>query len=172
MPSALPIAVFTDGACERNPGPGGWAAVLRHGTREKELSGGFRRTTNNRMELLAVIEALGALKGTGHRVEVCSDSRYVTESVSKGWLRSWALKGFKKGTGTRENTDLWQRLLPLLQKHTVSFKWIRGHQGHEENERCDVLAVAARSQPNLPADVGFESSEAMKSPTETGWAFS
>ncbi len=114
------------------------------------------------MELLAVIEALTALKGTGHRVEVFSDSRYVTEAVSKGWLRTWALKRFRKGPGTRENADLWLRLLPLLQKHVVRFTWIRGHQGHVENERCDVLAVAARSRPHLPADTAFETAEALK----------
>ena len=150
------ITLYSDGACESNPGPGGWAVILRRGTRERRLSGGCRRTTNNRMELRAVIEGLKALKRPGLSVKVVSDSQYVTEAVAQGWLEKWAAKQFKKSGGLRENTDLWIELRKLLQLHRVTFEWIRGHAGHPENESCDVLAVKARSVADLPVDVGFE----------------
>ena len=135
------IHIYTDGACSGNPGPGGWAAVLRYGTTEKELCGGTEDTTNNRMELTAVIEALAALKEPCI-VELTSDSKYVIDSVTKGWVYGWQKKGWiKSDKKPALNVDLWERLLPLLAKHTVHFHWIKGHNGHPENERCDQLAV-------------------------------
>ena len=151
-----PVTLFSDGACENNPGRGGWAVVLRSGAREKTLAGGYRRTTNNRMELRAVIEGLRALKRPGLAVTVVSDSRYVTEAVSQGWLERWAARQFRKKEGVRENADLWMELRPLLRQHRVTMQWIRGHAGHLENETCDRLAVLARAAPDLPVDEGFE----------------
>ncbi len=136
------VQIFTDGACSGNPGRGGWGAVLRYGSTEKEMSGGEEETTNNRMELTAVIEALSALREPC-RVTLTSDSRYVTDAVTKGWLYGWQKKGWKKADGKPAlNVDLWQRLLPLLSRHEVTFVWVKGHAGHPENERCDRLAVA------------------------------
>jgi ribonuclease HI len=156
MHSEFDAIIYTDGACETNPGPGGWAALLTSGTRRKTLSGGYRRTTNNRMELRAVIEALRAIKGDRRRVKIVSDSRYVTEAVNQRWLDKWAAKGFRKGDGLRENSDLWVELRALLARHPVTFQWIKGHAEHPENEACDQLAVAARQAKELPADLGFE----------------
>jgi len=150
------VAVYTDGACEVNPGPGGWAALLIGGPHRRAISGGYRRTTNNRRELLAVIEGLRAVKGGPRRVQVLSDSKYVTEAVNQGWLAGWASKGFRKNKGTRENADLWIQLREVLGRHSVTFEWVKGHAEHPENEECDRLAVAARQRPDLPADTGFE----------------
>lgn len=137
------IEIFTDGACSGNPGPGGWGAVLRFGPHEKELCGGARATTNNRMELLAVISALKALKEPC-QVNLTTDSKYVADAISKGWLTSWQKKNWHlAGGGPVKNDDLWKQLLPLLEKHQVHFHWVKGHAGHPENERCDALAVAA-----------------------------
>ncbi len=163
MVASKPVFLFADGACENNPGRGGWAAFLRAGTHEKTLSGGYRHTTNNRMELRAVIEGLKALKQPNCAVTVVSDSQYVVRSVNAGWLDGWAVRQFKKQGGFRENSDLWIELRALLACHRVSFEWIRGHAGHPENEACDVLAVAARQQPDLPADAGFEDPAAVLS---------
>ncbi len=136
------VHIFTDGACSGNPGPGGWGAILRCGNYEKEFSGGERATTNNRMELMAVISALSAL-AEPCRVTLQSDSKYVIDSITKGWVYSWKKKGWRKGDGKPAlNVDLWERLLPLLERHKVDFVWIKGHAGHRENERCDRLAVA------------------------------
>ena len=136
------VEIFTDGACSGNPGPGGWGAILRYGAHEKELSGGEAMTTNNRMELTAVIAALSALKSPC-RVTVTTDSRYVTDAVGKGWVYGWQKKGWMRAPGEpAKNVDLWKQLLPLLKTHQVEFRWVRGHQGHPENERCDRLAVA------------------------------
>ncbi|GHU81819.1 ribonuclease H [Clostridia bacterium] len=136
------IQIFTDGACSGNPGPGGWAAILRYGESEKELFGGEADTTNNRMELTAVIEGLSALKEPCE-VHVTSDSRYVIDSIEKRWVYAWQSKGWVKSDKSPAlNVDLWKKLLPLLEKHRVAFHWIRGHAGHPENERCDALAVA------------------------------
>lgn len=147
------ITAFTDGACSGNPGPGGYGVILRYNGVEKELSAGFSGTTNNRMELLAAIAALEALKEPC-TVTIVTDSQYVANAVEKGWLFSWKQKGWRRsGRDPVQNIDLWERLLPLLSRHTVSFQWIRGHAGHAENERCDALAVAAASRPGLPADV-------------------
>jgi len=136
------VYLYTDGACSGNPGPGGWGAVLKYGGQEKELSGGEPETTNNRMELTAVIEGLSALKEPCE-VELCSDSTYVIDSIQKKWVYNWQRKGWRKSDNSPAlNVDLWQRLLPLLETHKVSFVWVRGHTGHPENERCDRLAVA------------------------------
>jgi ribonuclease HI len=148
----MKITIYTDGAASGNPGPGGFGAVLEAGPHRRELWGGFRRTTNNRMELLAVIVALEALKGEGHEVTVVSDSKYVVDAVEKGWVFGWERKRFAK----RKNPDLWRRFLPVYRKHQVRFHWIRGHAGHPQNELCDRLAVAAREQPGLPADEVYE----------------
>ncbi|HVU33580.1 MAG TPA: ribonuclease HI [Opitutaceae bacterium] len=153
------IIFYTDGACETNPGPGGWAAILTSGKHRKEISGGARHTTNNRMELRAVIEALQTLKKPGSTVKVVTDSQYVAAAVTERWIEKWAAKGFRKGDGFRENADLWIELRGLLARHDVTFEWIRGHAGHPENEACDVMAVAARRQKELAPDEGFENPE-------------
>ena len=136
------VEIFTDGACSGNPGPGGWGAILRCGNTEKELSGGESNTTNNRMELTAVISALKALKYPCE-VTVTTDSKYVYESVTKGWVYSWKKNGWRKADKKPAlNPDLWEELLVLLDIHNVSFTWVKGHNEHPENERCDELAVA------------------------------
>ena len=138
------VEIYTDGACSGNPGAGGYGAILRCDGREKELSGGAPDTTNNRMELMGVISALEALKYPC-RVKLTTDSRYVVDSVTKGWAKGWRKRGWRKSSGEPAlNTDLWERLLELLEIHDVEFCWIKGHAGHEENERCDRLAVAQR----------------------------
>lgn len=135
------VEIFTDGACSGNPGPGGWGAVLRYGTTEKELSGGEAATTNNRMELTAVIEALKALK-MPCEVSVTTDSKYVYESVTKGWVYKWRDNNWRKPDKKPAlNPDLWSELLSLLDIHKVTFHWVKGHNEHPENERCDRLAV-------------------------------
>ena len=136
------VEMFTDGACSGNPGPGGWGTILRFGTAEKELSGGEPMTTNNRMELTAVIRGLEALKEPC-RVTVTTDSRYVVDGIEKGWAKSWRARGWVKSDKKPAlNPELWGRLLDLLDQHEVTFRWIKGHAGHPENERCDRLAVA------------------------------
>ena len=146
-PPDLPeVTLYTDGACAGNPGPGGWGAILLYEGREKELSGGNKSTTNNRMELMAVIKGLEALKQPC-RVDVYSDSRYIVDAINKGWLESWIAKGWRKGRGKSraqqvKNVYLWQRLVKLLEAHQVEFHWIPGHMGYPENERADRLAVS------------------------------
>ena len=136
------VDIYTDGACRGNPGPGGWGAILVYNGREKELSGGEAQTTNNRMELTAVITALAALKEPCE-VTLTSDSKYVIDGITKGWARSWKARGWIKGDKTPAlNPDLWDQLLTLLDRHTVEFVWVRGHAGHPYNERCDALATA------------------------------
>lgn len=136
------VEIFTDGACSGNPGPGGWGVVLRFGAHEKELSGGEADTTNNRMELSAVIAGLQALKESCE-VTLTTDSKYVCDSINKGWVYGWQKRGWiKSDKKPALNVDLWETLLPLLQKHRVTFVWVKGHAGHPENERCDRLAVA------------------------------
>ena len=135
------VYIYTDGACSGNPGPGGWGAILRWGDLEREMSGGECMTTNNRMELSAVINALCALKRPCE-VMLTTDSRYVCDSVTKGWVYNWMKKGWVRNGAPVPNADLWQMLLPLLDMHDVEFRWVRGHAGHPENERCDALAVA------------------------------
>ena len=135
------VDIYTDGACRGNPGKGGWGAILVYGGREKELSGGERETTNNRMELSAVIAALSALKEPCD-ITLTSDSKYVVDAVTKGWVQSWKKNGWRKADKSPAlNVDLWEQLLPLLQMHQVQFVWVRGHNGHPYNERCDVLAT-------------------------------
>jgi ribonuclease HI len=150
------IEIFTDGASSGNPGPGGYGAILRSGQHYKELSEGFRKTTNNRMELLAVIKALEAIKKPGQQVTIYSDSKYVIDAIEKRWVHGWLQKGFKD----KKNKDLWLRYLELSKLHHINFVWVRGHNGHPENERCDALAVAAGKQPNLLIDSVFEAEAA------------
>jgi ribonuclease HI len=140
------ITIYTDGACSGNPGPGGWGAVLVWNGVEKELSGGEAATTNNRMELTAVITALAALKEPC-TVALYSDSKYVVDAVDKGWVYGWQKKGWRKADKSPAlNVDLWQALLPLLKTHTVTFHWVKGHADNEYNNRCDALAVAEREK--------------------------
>ena len=148
------VNIYTDGACSGNPGPGGFGVILKYGDITKEISSGYQTTTNNRMELLGVITGLEALK-TECEVTLYSDSKYVVDSITKGWVYSWQMKGWKKSDGKKAlNVDLWVRLLPLLEKHDVEFVWLKGHAGHEYNERCDQLAVAASQSDNLLTDTG------------------
>lgn len=135
------IEMFTDGACKGNPGPGGWCAILRYNGVEKVISGGEKDTTNNRMELSAVLFGLKALKEPCH-ITLQSDSKYVLDSISKGWVYGWKKKGWKKSDGKPAlNVDLWQQLLTEIAKHDIEYVWIKGHAGHPENERCDAQAV-------------------------------
>jgi ribonuclease HI len=146
------VTAYTDGACSGNPGPGGYGVILHYDRHEKELSGGFRNTTNNRMELMGAIAALEALREPCE-VTVVTDSQYLVNAVEKGWIYGWKAKGWRRSGNDRVlNVDLWERLLKSLGRHKVSFQWIRGHSGHTENERCDVLAVEAASAPGLPED--------------------
>lgn len=146
------ITIYTDGAASGNPGPGGYGALLQSGQHYKELSQGYRLTTNNRMELLAVIVALEALKVSGSEVVVYSDSKYVCDAVEKGWLFDWERKQFKK----KKNIDLWKRFLVSYRKHKVNFHWVKGHANIPGNERCDRLAVAASNSSRLLVDEGYE----------------
>lgn len=156
MSSLRQVTIHTDGSCLGNPGPGGYAAILEFRAQEKELSGGFRRTTNNRMEILAVIVGLEALNQPC-RVTVYSDSRYVVDAIEKGWVKRWKANGWMRNKRERAvNSDLWGRLLNALQEHDVDLKWVRGHSGNIGNIRADKLAVAAAKGPNLPPDKGFE----------------
>ena len=142
------VELFTDGACSGNPGKGGWGAILRFNGHEKELCGGELETTNNRMELTAVIRGLLALKEPCH-VRLTSDSKYVIDAVTKGWVYSWQMNGWRKADKKPAlNVDLWETLLPLLETHKVEFVWVKGHQGHPETERCDKMAGAYYN--NLP----------------------
>ena len=135
------VEIYTDGACSGNPGKGGWGAVLVYGDKEKEICGGEAETTNNRMELSAVIEALNCLKEPCE-VTLTTDSKYVCDAVNQGWLYSWQLNGWRKSDKKPAlNVDLWEKLLPLLDKHKIEFVWVKGHNGHPYNERCDKLAV-------------------------------
>lgn len=135
------VNIYTDGACSGNPGPGGWGAVLVYNNKEKELSGSEEETTNNRMELTAVIEALSALKEPC-KVHLTTDSKYVCDAINKKWVYSWQSKNWKKSDNKPAlNVDLWQKLLELLKIHEVNFIWVKGHNGHKYNERCDKLAV-------------------------------
>ena len=150
------VTIYTDGACSGNPGPGGWGAVLKYGAHERELSGGEASTTNNRMELTAVIEALDILKEPCV-VELYSDSKYVIDGLSKGWAKGWQKRGWiKSDKKPALNPDLWERLLAAKGKHKVEFIWVKGHAGHELNERCDELATTAADNPAChQQDTGF-----------------
>ncbi|MEO6980372.1 MAG: ribonuclease HI [Mucilaginibacter sp.] len=146
------IEIFTDGASSGNPGPGGYGVILRSGKHYKELSEGFRKTTNNRMELMAVIKGLEALKAPNQDVTIFSDSKYVIDSIEKRWVHGWVQKAF----AGKKNKDLWLRYLEVSKLHKIKFVWVRGHNGHPENERCDVLAVMAGKQKGLLIDSVFE----------------
>ena len=135
------VRLYTDGACRGNPGPGGWGAILVYGRFEKELSGGERETTNNRMELLAAISGLEALKEPC-AVTLYSDSKYLVDAFLLGWVEGWRDHGWRRGKDELKNPDLWARLYELTRTHTVTFEWVKGHNGHEYNERCDALATA------------------------------
>lgn len=147
------VTIYTDGGASGNPGPGGYGALLMYGEHHKELSAGFRLTTNNRMELLAVIVALEALKRPGLDVQVYSDSKYVVDAVEKGWVMGWERKNFKD----KKNPDLWKRFLKVYRQHRVAFHWVKGHAGNPNNERVDALAVAAYRTGDLGVDEAYES---------------
>ena len=147
------IQIYTDGASRGNPGPGGYGVVLLSGPHRKEMSQGFKCTTNNRMELLAVIVALEELKQEGSEVVVYSDSKYVVDAIEKKWVFGWVKKGFKD----KKNPDLWQRCLKIYAKHKVKLVWVKGHASNPENNRCDELAVAAALGQNLAVDMGYVS---------------
>lgn len=148
------ITIYTDGAAKGNPGKGGYGVVMISGKHKKELFEGFRKTTNNRMELLSVIVALEQIKLQNAQVEVFSDSKYVVDAIEKGWVFNWQKKGFKG----KKNVDLWQRFLKIYSKHNVKFTWVKGHSGNTYNERCDQLAVEAAEGSNLLIDEGYEQS--------------
>lgn len=149
------VVIYSDGGAEPNPGKGGYGVILTHRGRKKELWQGYCLTTNNRMELMGVIAGLEALK-TRAQVKVVTDSRYVVDGIEKGWARRWKAKGWYRTKKEKAiNADLWARLLELLDKHHVMFGWVRGHNGHPENERCDYLASLAMSSGNLKEDTGF-----------------
>jgi len=150
------VTIYTDGGCTPNPGPGGYGIVLIYGEQRRELSGGYRSTTNNRMELTAAIRGLQALKEPCD-VTLFSDSQYVVNGITKGWARTWKSKGWiKSDKRPAENIDLWEDLLNLCETHTVRFEWIRGHNGHAENECCDRLAGDASRRQDLPIDSVYE----------------
>ena len=154
---SLKIEIFTDGACSGNPGKGGYGIVMKVPEKnyEKRFSKGFRLTTNNRMELLAVIVALEKLKSTENDIHIYTDSKYVADAINQKWIFGWIKKGFKNV----KNPDLWKRLVPLLKAHKITFHWIKGHAGHPENEICDQLAVKASQSDQLETDTYFESQQ-------------
>lgn len=152
------LVIFTDGASTGNPGPGGYGVVMLFGEARKELTGGFRCTTNNRMEMMGVIAALQTLKRRS-QVVLYSDSRYVVNAIEKGWAKRWKSRGWMRDAeNPAENADLWAQLLDLLDQHEVEIRWVKGHASHPENERCDQLAVQSAHRPNLPADSGYKGS--------------
>lgn len=146
------IVVYTDGSALGNPGPGGFGIVMKYGKHRKEMSGGFRKTTNNRMELLSIIIALESIKWDNMEVDIYSDSKYVVDAVEKGWIYNWAAKRFKK----KKNPDLWLRFMDVYPKHHIKLHWVKGHSGIIDNERCDRLAVQAANQANLEVDTFYE----------------
>ena len=149
------VTIYTDGACSGNPGRGGYGVVLIHGAQRRELAGGFRRTTNNRMEIVAALAGLQSLKERC-AVTLYTDSRYVVDSITKGWAKTWRAKGWKMpGGGVRPNADLWTQLLAQCAQHDVRFVWVRGHASNAENNRCDALAVAGARGNDLPEDTGY-----------------
>ncbi len=151
--SVSSITIYTDGASRGNPGPGGYGAIMMAGQHRKELSGGYRKTTNNRMELMAVIKALEALKKPGMQLTIYSDSQYVVKAVNEGWLRNWIATNFKGG---KKNKDLWLKYAALAKHHSVKFIWVKGHASNAYNNRCDELATQAADAGNLAIDEGYE----------------
>ena len=157
MATKIHVTIYTDGACIGNPGPGGYGVVLIHGENRREFSGGFRHTTNNRMELMGPIKALDALN-QGCRITLHSDSKYVVDAIEKGWARRWRDNGWMRNKRQQAiNPDLWGMLLDLCDKHEVQFRWVRGHANNPDNERCDQLANQAALRKDLPMDKGYES---------------
>jgi len=151
-----PITIYTDGACSGNPGPGGYGVLVADGEKRHELSAGFRRTTNNRMEMMAAIAGLKALK-PGCRVTVYTDSQYVAQGITQGWAVRWRANNWQRNKKEKAvNPDLWTELLDLCDLHEIKFEWVKGHAGHPENERCDQLAVSASQAKDLPADEEYE----------------
>ena len=148
------LVIYTDGASRGNPGRGGYGTILKWGSREKELSGGFRKTTNNRMELMAVIAGLEALTKTGLKITIYSDSQYVVKAVEQGWLKNWIATGFKGG---KKNRDLWEHYYRLAMQHQIKFVWVKGHADNPYNNRCDILATAAADGSGLEVDEVYES---------------
>lgn len=157
----MSVTIYTDGAAKGNPGNGGYGVVLLSGSHRKEIKEGFRLTTNNRMELLAVIVALESVKKLKSEITVYSDSKYVVDAIEKNWLFSWEKTNFKK----KKNPDLWIRFLQVFRKHKVSFVWVKGHSNNKENERCDVLAVQAAESNNLLIDKWYENNVANNGPS-------
>ncbi|BBA79250.1 ribonuclease H [cyanobacterium endosymbiont of Rhopalodia gibberula] len=150
------VLIYTDGACSGNPGAGGYGTLLIYNEYRKELSGGFRLTTNNRMEMMAAIVGLETLN-TKCNVTIYTDSRYLVDAITKGWAKKWQANSWKRNKKEyAKNPDLWKQLLDLCEKHEVDFVWVKGHAGHPENEYCDYLAVGASQQPNLPSDEVYE----------------
>ncbi len=150
--NAKSVEIYTDGACSGNPGPGGFGTILKYGDQVRELSAGYKNTTNNRMELRAVISGLEALKKPCD-VDIFSDSKYIVDAVNQGWAKRWRANGWKRNKKEMAlNIDLWERLLELIEKHNCTFNWVKGHAGHPENERCDTLAVEAAHNRDLLED--------------------
>jgi len=157
------IIVFTDGGCSNNPGPGGYGIVIEEDLERREMSGGYRLTTNNRMEMMAALVALESLRQCGSPIDLYSDSSYLVNGITKGWARKWRTHGWRKSDGGEVmNVDLWQRLLLLADALDVRFHWVKGHAGNAGNERCDQLAVAATKQPELPVDGGYQDAAARR----------
>jgi ribonuclease HI len=155
------VSIYTDGACRGNPGPGGYGVILVSGKHTREISAGYERTTNNRMELMAAIAGLEALK-VSCEVLLCSDSSYLVDAINKNWIAGWRAKGWARGkAGVLKNADLWQRLDAVRQKHRITWQWVRRHAGHAQNERCDVLATEAADGANRLPDEGFQVAEAL-----------
>ena len=146
------IKIYTDGAARGNPGPGGYGVILEYQGKTKELSEGFRLTTNNRMELLAVIIGLEEIKNSKHEIIIYSDSKYVVDAVNKNWVFNWEKNNYKK----KKNPDLWKRFLKIYRQYNVQLKWVKGHAGHIQNERCDYLAVESSNRTNLQVDTSYE----------------
>ncbi len=150
------IIIYTDGACRGNPGPGGYACVLRYNKNRREMSGGFRKTTNNRMEIIAALKGLEALKHPC-RVKLYSDSKYLVDAIEKSWAERWKANNWMRSKSeAAKNPDLWEKLLNLCEIHQVKFHWVKGHAANKENKRCDELAVEACSGSDLPVDAGYE----------------
>ena len=150
------VKIYTDGSSRGNPGPGGYGIVMVAGTMRKEMSAGFRMTTNNRMELLAVIEALKSMKRTDIPIDLYTDSKYVCDAIEKGWVFGWQKKGFKD----KKNPDLWREFLKIYKNYKIKFHWVKGHNGHPENERCDYLATEAAMANPRDIDHGYEQGDA------------
>ena len=156
------IIIYTDGACSGNPGPGGYGCVLRYDENRRELSGGFRKTTNNRMEIIAAVKGLETLKYPC-RVELYSDSKYLVNAIEKGWAKRWKANNWMRTkTEQAKNPDLWEKMLNLCEIHQIKFIWVKGHASNEENNRCDELAVGATTSSELPIDTGYEDEPKME----------